>query len=318
VPSSFMDFDFDAAVQAPFRMQPGLRRMADESAHLRPLAPGSRHQREKLAVLGAFWPDALLQRDGYDAGPALDALCVHAAESHPDHWHWDGARAHARGLGAAVDADGTVVQVERGRFGHGDEVARALRGLPPVWRRAGLLALTFVEDLVLLDGDGRVAWLAVTLPSHWSPADKLGLDFAAIHAPVPDRELLVRAGPALLSLARGRERWERFVWNVTGHPRLHADPRRVDPCRWPAPSADAVPAAAWFRGERQTLRPLPPTDALLFTIQVEVQPLARVIDHDATRAQRLHDAIASMSPAVLDYRALTPVRAPLLRWLAAR
>ena len=48
-----MDFDFDAAVVAPFRMQPGLRRIADGAAQLTPLPPGSRHQREKLAVLSA-------------------------------------------------------------------------------------------------------------------------------------------------------------------------------------------------------------------------------------------------------------------------
>ena len=36
------DFDFDAAVSAPFRMQPGLRRLPAGSAQLTPLAPGSR------------------------------------------------------------------------------------------------------------------------------------------------------------------------------------------------------------------------------------------------------------------------------------
>ena len=49
-----MSFDFDVAVNPPFRMQPGLRRLAPGSAQLTPLAPGSRHQREKLAVLSAF------------------------------------------------------------------------------------------------------------------------------------------------------------------------------------------------------------------------------------------------------------------------
>ena len=35
------------------------------------------------------------------------------------------------------------------------------------------------------------------------------------------------------------------------------------------------------------------------------------------QAGRVHDALASMSPAVLAYRGLTEVQAPLLRWLAA-
>ena len=49
-----MSFDFDAAVTAPFRIQPGLRRLAPGALHLTPLDPGSRQQREKLAVLSAF------------------------------------------------------------------------------------------------------------------------------------------------------------------------------------------------------------------------------------------------------------------------
>ena len=50
-----MSFDFDAAVTAPFRMQPGLRRLAPGTPQLTPLAPGSRHQREKMPS-GPFRP----------------------------------------------------------------------------------------------------------------------------------------------------------------------------------------------------------------------------------------------------------------------
>src|SRR5512139_3174179 len=137
-----MGFDFEAAVTAPFRMQPGLRRLAPGTPRLTPVAPGSRHQREKLAVLSAFWPQALLQRPGFDAGPALAALYERAARDHPRAWRWHGRRAEAPDLGVTVD-DGDVLQEAPGRFGLGDEVARCMRGLPPAWRPAGLLSLAF-------------------------------------------------------------------------------------------------------------------------------------------------------------------------------
>ena len=309
-----MAFDFDAAVSAPFRMQPGLRRLAAGQAQLTPLAPGSRHQREKLAVLSAFWPQALLVRPGFDAAPALAALCRHAAAEQPGAWGWDGERARAAWLGTAVRADGRVEQTEPGRFGLGDEVARCLNGLPPAWRRAGLLSLAFAEDFAVVDGrDATVPWLAVALPSHWAPEEKIGRSFAAIHAPVADGELLRKAGDALLRLATGGERWERFVWNVTDQPRLHAHPQRVDPRRW---QHNGV-ADAWWRTERQTFLPLADAGQAIFTIQVEVQRLADAVASPA-RAPALHDAVASMSDAVLAYRGLTTVRAPLLSWLAAR
>ena len=308
-----MAFDFDAAVSTPFRMQPGLRRLAAGSAQLTPLAPGSRHQREKLAVLSAFWPQALLVRPGFDPGPGLAALCRHAAAEQPAAWGWDGERAQARQLGTAVDADGRVEQTAPGRFGLGDEVARCLHGLPPAWRLTGLLSLVFAEDFALVDGsDGRLPWLAVALPSHWAPEDKIGRHFAAVHAPVADGELLRKAGDSLLRLVSGAERWERFVWNVTDQPRLHAHPARLDPRRW----LHTAVADAWWRTERQTFLPVPGQTQAVFTIHVEVQRLADAITTPA-RAAALHAAVASMSDAVLAYRGLTSVREPLLAWLAA-
>ncbi|MDP1901565.1 MAG: DUF3445 domain-containing protein [Rubrivivax sp.] len=309
-----MSFDFHAAVSAPFRMQPGLRRLAPGTPQVTPLAPGSKHQREKLAVLSAFWPQALCAVPGFDAGPALQALCEHAAREHPQAWAWDGQRALAHVLGAAVTRDGQVEQTAVGRYGLGDEVSRCLFGLPEAWRLAGLASLAFAEDFAVVDGaTGCIPWLAVALPSHWAPEAKVGQHFAAVHAPVADNALLLRAADSLLRLVTGTEPWERFVWNVTDHPRLHAHPARVDPQRWQHVAVDG----AWWRTERQTFIPLPARAQAVFTIAVQVQPLAQAID-SPDKAAALHDAVASMSPAVLAYRSLAPVREPLLAWLAAR
>ena len=206
-----MSFDFDAAVQAPFRMQPGLRRMADGAPHLTPLAPGSRHQREKLAVLSALAPLALACADGFDALPALHALAGHAAREHPTAFTWDGELAAAPALGVALHGN-EVVDTARGAFGLGTELGRCLRGLAPEWRLAGLLALAFAEDIAIVDGErATIPWIAACLPSHWAPQDKAGRHFATVHGPVADNALLVRAGEHLMRMVCGHERWERFV-----------------------------------------------------------------------------------------------------------
>jgi dimethylamine monooxygenase subunit A len=313
-----MVFDFDAAVTAPFRMQPGLRRMAAGAPHLTPLQPGSRHQREKLAVLSATPAQALQAVAGFDAQPALHALAAHAAREHPLHFDWDGERAAALTLGVAVHAD-TVEDVAAGRFGLGDELSRCLRGLPEEWRLAGLLSLAFIEDFALVDGQtGTLPWLAVALPSHWAPESKVGRHFREVHAPVADNALLLRAGDHLMRMVCSPERWERFVWNVTRQPRLNAHPTQTDHAPWPADAFAAAQAPrVWWRTERQTFIPLPDRGQALFTIHVETTPLADAIDSPA-KAGRLHDAIATMSDAVLAYRSLASVRAALLAWLAAR
>ena len=307
-------FDFHAAVTAPFRMQPGLRRLPAGSVQLCPLTPGSRHQREKLAVLTAFWPQALCLKAAFDATPALHTLFAHAAAEHPTAWAWDGQVAEALWLATAVDVDGKVLQRQPGQFGLGDEVARCLQGLPPAWRQAGLAALAFAEDFAIVDGhSGQIPWLAVCLPSHWAPEEKLGQHFTEVHAPVADNALLLKATEGLMRVVTGPERWERFVWNVSDHPRLHAHPARVEGRRW----LHTPVAQAWFRSERQTFIPLPSAAQAVFTIHVQVQPLATVLDSQA-RALALHDAVASMSAEVLAYRSLGGVRDQLLGWLADR
>ncbi|MES2994393.1 MAG: heme-dependent oxidative N-demethylase subunit alpha family protein [Pseudomonadota bacterium] len=307
-----MAFDF-SAVAAPFRMQPGLRRIAPCTAPLTPNLPGSAALAEKTAVLRDRPLSALLAAPGFDAGPAVRALMRQATRDHPDHFSFDGDAAFdAAPLGWSVR--GAELQ------GHGaPELGAVLRALPPEWRLAGLLSLALAEDLAVIDGrDATIPWLAVCLPSRWAPADKVGRHFAEVHAPVADNQLLVTAAEHLARLVTGDERWERFVWSIASDARLSQHPDHVPPTHWPADAdAGALAAVATFRTEHQTFIPVPGAQQAVFTIHVECRPLAAAID-TAERAQALHAALASMSPAVLDYRGLAPARDRLLAWLAAR
>ncbi|GCL63343.1 heme-dependent oxidative N-demethylase subunit alpha family protein [Pseudaquabacterium pictum] len=312
-----MAFDFDAAVHLPHRMQPGLRRLAPGAQQLTPLRPGpggpAGHLGEKLAVLGAHAPQALLGATGFDPGPALQALANHAAAEHPQALQIDGGRWHAPWLGWTLDAD------EQPQA-HGDvlpEIGPLLLAIDRPWRRAALLSLAFAEDFAVVDGaTGTLPWLAVALPSMWAPEEKVGRSFAEAHAPVADNRLIVGAAPQLVKLVTSSEPWERFVWTLTAHPRLHGHPQRVDPARWAAGlDDDQLAAQTWFRTERQTFIPVPGARQSVFTILVNVTPLTRAFAMPA-QAARVHDALASMSDAVLDYRGLTRARPALLRWLA--
>lgn len=309
-----MGFDFSAVV-APFRMQPGLRRIATGSPQLTPNRIGDRVLREKLAVLSGFWHQALLQAPGFDAEPALRALAEQATREHPNAFSFDGdGTFSAHRLGWSVRGD--AVQPLEANVPA--EIGNCLAALPPPWRRTGLLSLAFAEDFAVIDGaTARIPWLAVCLPSGWAPADKIGRHFAEVHAPVADNRMLVTAAEHLAALVTGNDAWERFVWTVTRHPRLHAHPDHVDPAPWPA-DADAaqLAARAFFRTERQTFIPLPAARQAVFTIHVELQPLTSAIG-DAAQARQLHDALASMSDAVIAYRGLGPARERLLAWLAS-
>lgn len=345
-----MSFDFSHAVSAPFRMQPGLRRLAAGSLQLTPNRPGSRHLLAKLQVLQADAASALLQRPGFNASAALAALAAQAQAEHPAAFRAgkDGTW-HAQWLGVAVDSAGEVVDTTRPHAGptwpsppapvrpgtlpeapdgasdgpasasSAATLATCLRTLPAPWRQPALLALAFAEDFAIVDGqNATIPWLAVALPSHWAPVDKVGRHFAEVHAPVADNRLLLAAGEHLMRLVTREERWERFVWNLTRHAGLDTHPQRLHDMPWPAGATpDEAAGRAFFRTERQTFIPVPAAGQAVFTILVDSQPLSLALQ-SATEADALHQALATMSPAVLAYRSLAPVREPLLAWLARR
>jgi dimethylamine monooxygenase subunit A len=260
-----VDFDL-SRIAAPFRMQPGLQRLAPRARQLTPLATGSPLWQEKKAVLEAG--NSRLQVPGFDPQPALRAIAAQAAR------------------------EGLAAQ--------------------------GPLELAFEEDFAVLEGAaGTLPWLCVCVPSHWAPEDKLGLPFASVHAPVADNGMLLAAATQLVQLVTSGERFERFVWTVTPSGRLDQHPRRQGRVPWPDSGDPAAFAQQCFlRAERQTFFPVDEAPGqAVFTIRVMLQPLAEAAAAPGN-ARRLHDALASMSDAVLAYKNLAPARDRLLAWLA--
>lgn len=95
------------------------------------------------------------------------------------------------------------------------------------------------------------------------------------------------------------------------------DPTRFQPV---ARDADAGIAAAeagtalWLRVERQTLRRLPQSGAVLFTIRTEITRLDQAFRSPADAAA-LAGAVRDMSAAMLQYKHLAGVAPALLAWL---
>jgi tRNA U34 5-methylaminomethyl-2-thiouridine-forming methyltransferase MnmC len=201
-------------------MQPGLRRLAPGAAQLTPLAPGSRHQREKLAVLSSLLPTGAGGTPGFDAGAGTGRRVPPGGAEHPQAWAWDGQTATAlQGWACACHRRGRSVCRPHRCLRPGRRSLALPGACPPDWRLPALLSLAFAEDLAVVDAsDGTIPWLAVALPSHWAPEDQ-GRPPLRQRARAGGRQQpAARAGEALTRLVTGPERWERFVWNVTDQP----------------------------------------------------------------------------------------------------
>jgi hypothetical protein len=189
---------------------------------------------------------------------------------------------------------------------------------------AEALALGLQEDFVILHDEPdamRARFLSVCFPSNWNPAEKLGLDFSAIHAPVADNTLLQAGGKGIVDMAFRQASMLRHVWLLTPNGDLpqHPETRRT---RWEDAVAQAEAAGqrlidqVFFRVERQTTLPLPALRHGVFFIRVMVCPLAAVLQADPARAAQLAEALASMSDAVVAYRGMAAVRPRLIDELA--
>lgn len=197
----------------------------------------------------------------------------------------------------------------------------------PALQAAGRLV---PDDFVLMRGgpDGwRLAAASLCFPSSWVLAEKFGKPMSAIHAPVPgfsagtrNDDLIARMFDRLQSGVIV----ERFNWSLQGdralfHPlpdRARDERARAAQSRFPGadPSQNAV-----IRVERQTLRKLPASGDILFTIRIHLDPLGWIATRPdaAALAASMARQLTDMTPEELAYKGLAADRDRLVSALSA-
>jgi hypothetical protein len=260
----------------------------------------------KLAMgLGALDPADWLWRDERFAAEIAERAALTAARPAEVHALLPEAEPPARELLAMV-----VGHLERD---HGTHVRPELGASPLL----GLVPLA-QEDFCLMQrrADGAYALTGVLLcfPAHWRLKEKLGRPLAEIHAPVPGfNERL--GGPAdrfFRTLAVERPVW-RANWSVVESPALfHPQPREP----LPGLSAEDAGELLWLRVERQTLRRLPQTGAVVFTIRTLVRRLGSVVAERGVAAA-LAARVREMDEGMAAYKGIPALRGPLLAYLDA-
>lgn len=205
----------------------------------------------------------------------------------------------------------------------GKSVALGVPGEAPLRVAARLVQ----EDLVLMrrgEAGWRLAAASLCFPSSWSLREKFGRPLHEVHGPVPgfgagtrNAQLIQR----MFDSARPETPMLRWNWSLYGDDRLH-HPETADPgTRRFGPGERA--ASVFLRVERQTLRKLPASGDILFTIRIHVDPLARLEQHPeaAAIAGALVAQLMALGAAELDYKGLTLERDRLvarLEEIAAR
>lgn len=178
------------------------------------------------------------------------------------------------------------------------------------------------EDLCVLeraaDGALKLTAAVVCFPSRWVLSEKLGRTLSEIHAPVPfyAEQLGAPVDRFVARFRTGQPVW-RVNWNV------HDSPELFQP-RTPPRPADAPPLTAqnageqlWLRVERQTLRRLPRSNAVLFTIRTYVYALSALVRTTQDAAQLL-EALRALPAETVGYKGQAVWRGAGEAWLAQR
>lgn len=155
------------------------------------------------------------------------------------------------------------------------------------------------EDMCLLTRaeNGEIYCLigaAVAWPTDWRPAEKLGLPLRALHAPIAGYEEQLATGvDRFMATLRPGMIYGRCNWFIapTGARRWLAEGERHEQFAHVAP--DNAGETLFVRSERQTLRRLPQTGAILFTIGVHVEPLGKLAPANVAMLARSVETLVS-------------------------
>jgi dimethylamine monooxygenase subunit A len=170
------------------------------------------------------------------------------------------------------------------------------------------------EDLCVLAKDDawRLRAACVCFPSRWLLASKIGTTLDEIHAPVPGfDESLARPTKSFFDRLTPERAFWRLNWTLLDSPTLfQPTSARV------APSGDL--ADWYFRVERQTLRQLPKSRAVVFTIRTYVTPAVTLSERDEQFLPTLLHALESAPPSTQSYKGWTGVAQRLRDALGAQ
>lgn len=176
------------------------------------------------------------------------------------------------------------------------------------------------EDLCIVQNDAtgpRFTAGILCFPSRWRMHEKIGKPLGMVHGPVPFyAERLANPIDRFMAKVKPGHIASRVNWSVLDDPTLYQPFKRREGFNT-AITADNAGDMLYLRVERQTLRRLPQSDAVLFGIRVHCYPIgASITTTDA--AARLAESVRALPEEALNYKSLKAYAPALLGWLDAR
>jgi hypothetical protein len=205
-------------------------------------------------------------------------------------------------------------EVEGSRAGQGEALrllccwlacGEPLRGGAPLWEASRLVE----DDLCLMErrsGGWTLTAASLCSASFFTPAETVGRALQDLHGPVPgfNERFLARVARIFDHLPR-EQILERRNWSLVNSGALSLPRSAPVRARIEEISAATAREALFVRSERQTIRRLPETGGVLFSIRIWREPLAAILARPGRRAafaEAWRGAMADPRGALRDYK----------------
>ena len=207
----------------------------------------------------------------------------------------------------------------------GDELRNAVTGqcwnlAQPDLHPLDLAGRLVQEDLCLMKKDPdsdvyRLVGASLCFPTRWSLAEKMGKSLGMIHHPTAGykEHLDSTMDRFFVRMKVAKPVW-RLNWGIVDDPTLFQSSGHSRGGFRSDITAENAGEKLWLRIERQTLRRLPRSQDILFTIRVYVKPLMYLLSYPE-RAAAMGRALRSMPDEWLLYKSLPAFLDAVLGWL---
>lgn len=252
---------------------------------------------EKRRLFGLHAERIFVEEPGTQAAQAeiLELLAAHLIDRYP--------QLYAR--------NGDEITVS----GWPDKIELGSAQTPLLLRAANLVQ----EDLVLMRKDEKRGWhlaaASLSFPSSWTLLEKFGRSMDDIHAPVPDFNAGTRNAD-LITRMFDNLRPDRSVYRMNWS--LQPGDEMYHPLASHQKGAlytdDDLSTHCHIRVERQTLRKLPMSGDILFTIRIYLDPVNALKKHPQCRAvaEAFCRQLEALNPAQSNYKGIMTIRERLI------
>ena len=198
-----------------------------------------------------------------------------------------------------------IIELKSHKYFEGEEFLTDLNtnGMHPL----DLAARLVQEDLLIMLPPNKKQkgwWLAagsLTFPSRWNLKEKFRKTMDDIHAPVPFyKDELKTPTNNFFDKMPYDEIFARRNWSLHDTPSLRQNGAKPFVEKTGINSKNAG-ERLWLRVERQTLRKLKGTGAILFTIRIYIDPLKEIVKFEGV-AKRLNKALSVLPPEMQAYK----------------